>query len=48
MRSWLRSDLIGIPVTLLAVALFALTVAAFWVAGPLAGIVFSIPILLLV
>jgi hypothetical protein len=48
MRSWLRSDLIGIPVTLLAVALFALTVAAFWVAGPLAGIVFSIPVVLLV
>ena len=47
MRSWLRSDLIGIPVTLLAVALFALTLAAFWVAGPLAGIVFSIPVLLL-
>jgi hypothetical protein len=47
-KSWLQSDLIGIPVTLLAVALFALTVAAFWVAGPLAGIVFSIPVLLLV
>jgi hypothetical protein len=47
-RNWLDSDLIGIPVTLLAVALFALTVAAFAVAGPLAGIVFSIPVLLLV
>jgi hypothetical protein len=35
-------------VTLLAVALFALTAAAFCVAGPLAGIVFSIPVFLLV
>jgi hypothetical protein len=48
MKNWLRSDLIGIPVALLAVALFAFTVAAFWVAGPLAGIVFAIPVLLLV
>jgi hypothetical protein len=47
-RNWLRSDLIGIPVTLLVAGLFALTVGAFWVAGPLAGIVFSIPVLLLV
>ena len=47
-RGWLRSDLIGIPVTLLAVGLLALTVGAFFVAGPVAGIVFAIPVLLLV
>jgi nucleotide-binding universal stress UspA family protein len=47
-RRWLRSDLIGIPVALVAVVLFGLTVAAFWVAGPLAGFVFAIPVLLLV
>jgi hypothetical protein len=47
-RNWLRSDLIGIPATLAAFALLALTAGAFYVAGPLAGIVFSIPVLLLV
>jgi nucleotide-binding universal stress UspA family protein len=48
MRRWLQSDLVGVLVSLLAVALFALTAAAFCVAGPLAGIVFSIPVFLLV
>jgi hypothetical protein len=48
MRDWLRSDLIGIPATVLAVALLALTVAAFWVAGPVAGLVFGIPVWVLV
>lgn len=47
-RSWLGSDLIGIPVTLLAVGLIALTIGAFLVAGPVAGIVFAIPIIVLV
>jgi hypothetical protein len=47
-RDWLKSDLIGIPVTLLAVALLGLTIAAFWIGGSLAGIVFAIPVFLAV
>jgi hypothetical protein len=43
-RKWLRSDLIGIPATLFAFGVFALTVGAFYVAGPVAGLVFSIPV----
>jgi hypothetical protein len=43
-RKWLRSDLIGIPATLLAFGVFALTVGAFYVAGPLAGLAFSMPV----
>ena len=48
MRNWLKSDLIGIPVTLLTVVLLALTIAAFWIGGSLAGIVFAIPVFLVV
>jgi hypothetical protein len=47
-RNWLKSDLIGIPVTLLTVGLLALTIAAFWIGGSLAGIVFAIPVVLVV
>jgi hypothetical protein len=47
-RRWLGSDLIGIPVTVGAAGLLGLTIGAFFVAGPVAGIVFAIPVVVLV
>lgn len=48
MQDWFESDVIGVPVTVLASAVFLLSVAAVLVAGPLAGIVFSMPALVLI
>ena len=42
MDKWLRSDLIGIPATLLVLGVFLLAVVAFIVAGSVAGIVIAV------
>lgn len=41
-RDWLESDLVGVAVTLAAVAVFGLAFAGFYFAGPLGGIAFAI------
>jgi hypothetical protein len=38
----MQTDLVGIPVTLASVAVFGLAIGAFFVAGPVAGLLFSI------
>jgi hypothetical protein len=40
LRDWMESDLVGIPVTLAGVAVVALAIGGFFVAGPLAGLLF--------
>ncbi len=42
MRHWMESDLVGVAVTLAAVAVFGLAFAGFYVAGPIGGIAFAI------
>ncbi len=39
---WLESDLVGIAVTLAAVAVFGLAFIGFYFAGPVGGIAFAI------
>jgi len=45
---FLRSDLIGVVVTVAAFGVFLLTVGAFYLAGSLAGIVFAVPAWILI
>lgn len=39
---WMTSDLVGIPVTLAAVAVFAAAIGGFYLAGPVGGIGFAL------
>lgn len=42
LRGWMESDLVGIPVTLAAVAVFAIGLIGFWVAGSIGGVLFAV------